>query len=70
MFHERVGEYKKKMNYPSAGEASLIVTHGFVVREMCWRMHQVPNIMSEVPYCGYAAFVNNKDRDVLLRAKL
>ena len=37
---------------------------------MCWRMNQVPNIMAEVPYCGYGAFRNNGTRDILLRAKL
>lgn len=70
MFHQRVGEYKEKMTYPEPGEVTLIVTHGFVVREMCWRMNQVPNIMSEVPYCGYAVFVHKNNQDVLLRAKL
>lgn len=52
------------------GEALLVVTHGFVVREMCWRMNQMPNILAEIPYCGYAAFSHDGSRDTLLKAKL
>jgi broad specificity phosphatase PhoE len=70
MFHHRVGKYKEKLRFPPTGEATIIVTHGFVVREMCWRMNQVPNIMAEVPYCGYAAFLHDGKQDVLLKARL
>ena len=70
MFHERIGRYKDEIEFPQKGEATLIVTHGFVVREMVWRMNQVPNIMKEVPYCGYGAFRNDGKQDYLLRAKL
>ncbi len=70
MFHQRVGNYKNELKFPPAGCARLIVTHGFVVREMCWRMSQVPNILAEIPYCGFAAFTNNGYQDILLKAKL
>ena len=56
MFHHRVGKFQEKLTFPEAGECRIYVTHGFVVREMCWRMQQIPNIMGEVKYCGYAAF--------------
>ena len=70
MFHQRVGKYKDGLQFPQKGEATLIVTHGFIVRQMCWRMNQIPNIMREVPYCGYAAFSNDGSQDKLLKAKL
>jgi hypothetical protein len=70
MFHERVGQYKQELKFPVEGCAVLVVTHGFVVREMCWRMNQVPNILAEIPYCGYAAFSHNGKQDILLKAKL
>lgn len=48
----------------------MIVTHGFVVRDMCWRMNHVPNILAEIPYCGYAAFKNDGRQETLIKAKL
>ena len=70
MFHERIGKYKDKLEFPPSREATLVVTHGFVVREMCWRMNQVPDILKEVPYCGYGAFGNDGRKGILLRARL
>lgn len=70
MFHKRVGQYKDKLKFPDPAECILVVTHGFVVREMCWRMNQVPNIFTEVPYCGFAAFTNDGKQDILVKAKL
>lgn len=39
MFHERMSKYKSNLKFPEEGKCILVVTHGFVVREMCWRMN-------------------------------
>jgi broad specificity phosphatase PhoE len=56
MFHHRVGRFRQKLRFPTKGECLLIVTHGFVVRELCWRMNQIPDYSAEIKYCGFAAF--------------
>lgn len=70
MFHNRIGKFKTKQQFPNKGHCIIMVTHGFVVREICWRMNQVPQIVREVPYCGYAVFTHDGQQEVLLKAKL
>lgn len=41
-FHFRVGNFKKYLRFPDEGTCTLVVTHGFVVRELCFTMNQLP----------------------------
>lgn len=70
MFHNRIGKYRTKLAYPQEGECLLLITHGFVVRELCWRMNQVPNYAAEIKYCGYAVYKNKGDHEILLKSRL
>ena len=70
MFHERISRFKRRTGFPEKGHCTIMVTHGFVVREMCWRMNQIPSIMGEVPYCGYAVFTHDGQTESLVKAKL
>ena len=56
MFHRRIGDYRKGLKFPKEGECTILVTHGLVLRELCWRMHQVADYSAEIKYCGYAVY--------------
>ena len=56
MFHRRIGEYRKGLKFPKEGECTILVTHGLVLSELCWRMHQVADYSAEIKYCGYAVY--------------
>ena len=62
MFHNRIGKYRSKLAFPSEGQSLVLVTHGFVVRELCWRMNQIANYAAQIKYCGYAVYKKIENR--------
>ena len=70
MFHERLGRFHQTLKTPPEGECLLYVTHGFVVREVCWRMDELVKLTGEVKYCGFAAFGRQGERSILHRSHL
>jgi hypothetical protein len=66
-----VTNFKKTLLYPKENEAIVYITHGFVVRELCWRMNQVPDYRDQIKFCGYAIYQNpTGNKDILLKSRL
>lgn len=69
-FHNRVANFKKELKFPPQNICLLIVTHGFVVRELCFTMNQLPRYQNEIKYCGYAAYKQMEQGELLVKSKL
>lgn len=69
-FHLRVSNFKKQLKFPEEGTCLLIVTHGFVVRELSFTMNELPRYQNEIKYCGYVAYRKSNDGEVIIRSRL